>query len=66
MKNTLLRRIAAHLLGADISATFHVLHTWRRPEDDVRAVRLEALVDGVKKRVTLYRHTPGTWSTMPL
>jgi hypothetical protein len=66
MKNTLLRRIAAHFTGADISATFHVMHTWRRPEDDVRAVRLETMVDGEKKRLTLYRHAPGTWSPLAI
>jgi hypothetical protein len=66
MKNTLLRRIAAHFTGADISATFHVMHTWRRPEDDVRAVRLETMVDGEKKRLTLYRHAPGTWSLLAI
>ncbi len=66
MKNTLLRRIAAHFMGADISATFHVMHTWRRPEDDVRAVRLETMVDGEKKRLTLYRHAPGTWSPLAI
>ncbi|MGP8432853.1 hypothetical protein ACT2FY_37700 [Paraburkholderia fungorum] len=66
MKNTLLRRIAAHFTGADISATFRVMHTWRRPEDDVRAVRLETVINGNAKRVTLYRHAPGKWSLMPL
>lgn len=66
MKNTLLRCIAAHFTGADISATFHVMHRWRRPEDDVRAVRLETIVDGEKKRLTLYRHAPGTWSPLAI
>jgi len=66
MKNTLLRRVAAHFTGVDISATFHVMHTWRRPEDDVRAVRLETMVDGEKKRLTLYRHAPGTWSPLAI
>jgi hypothetical protein len=42
------------------------MYRWTRPEDDVRAVRLETLVDGEKKRVTLYRHAPGSWSLMPL
>ena len=66
MKNTLLRRIAAHFTGADISATFRVMHTWRRPEYDVRAVRLETVINGNAKRVTLYRHAAGKWSLMPL
>jgi hypothetical protein len=66
MKFNLLRRIAAHFLGCEENAQISVLHTWRREEDDVRAVRVETLVGGEKKRVTLYRHAPGNWSPMPL
>lgn len=66
MKTNLLRRVAVHFLGCAINADIHVMHRWQRPEDDVRAVRLETLVDGEKKRVTLYRHAPGSWSLMPL
>ncbi|MCX4150998.1 MULTISPECIES: hypothetical protein [Paraburkholderia] len=66
MKTNLLRRVAAHFLGCTANAEIHVMHRWTRPEDDVRAVRLETLVDGERKRVTLYRHAPGTWSPMPL
>lgn len=66
MKSNLLRRIAAFFLGCDLNAEIRVMYRWRREEDDVRAVRLETLVDGVKKRVTLYQHTPGNWSPMPL
>jgi hypothetical protein len=66
MKSNLLRRVAAFLLGCNIDAPIRVLHRWTRPEDDVRAVRLETIVNGQTKRVTLYRHSPGTWSPMPL
>ncbi|MBS2132368.1 hypothetical protein KEX41_29745 (plasmid) [Burkholderia thailandensis] len=66
MKSNLLRRIAAFFLGCDLNAEIRVMHRWTRPEDDVRAVRLETIVDGERKRVTLYHHAPGTWSPMPL
>ena len=66
MKSNLLRRIAAYFLGCEEAAPIRVLHTWRRQEDDVRAVRLETVINGNAKRVTLYRHAPGKWSLMPL
>ena len=66
MKSSLLRRIAAFFLGCDLHAEIRVLYRWRRDEDDVRAVRLETVIDGQPKRVTLYRHVPGTWCPVPL
>ena len=66
MKSNLLRRIAAYFLGCEEAAPIRVIHTWRRQEDDVRAVRLETELNGETKRVTLYRHAPGCWSPMPL
>lgn len=66
MKPNLLRKFAAHFLGCDLNAEIHVLYRWIRPEDDVRAVRLETVVDGKAKRLTLYRHNPANWSPMPL
>lgn len=66
MKSNLLRRIAAYFLGCEEAAPIRVMHTWRRQEDDVRAVRLETVINGNAKRVTLYRHAAGKWSLMPL
>ncbi|KWK68737.1 MULTISPECIES: hypothetical protein [Burkholderia] len=66
MKSNLLRRIAAFFLGCDLNAEIRVMYRWRREEDDVRAVRVETVIDGERKRVTLYRHAPGAWSPMPL
>jgi hypothetical protein len=66
MKTSLLRRIAVHFLGCNPDAAIRVMYRWTRPEDDVRAVRLETRVNGETKRVTLYRHALGTWSPMPL
>jgi hypothetical protein len=66
MKSNLLRRIAAHFLGCELNADIRVMYRWTRPEDDVRAVRLETRVNGETKRVTLYRHTPGCWSAMAI
>ncbi|WP_234745224.1 hypothetical protein [Burkholderia sp. WTPI3] len=66
MKSNLLRRIAAFFLGCDLNAEIRVLHRWRREEDDVRAIRVETVIDGKPKRVTLYRHAPNKWSPMPL
>lgn len=66
MKSNLLRRIAAFFLGCDLNAEIRVMYRWRREDDDVRAVRLETVIDGQPRRVTLYRHAPGSWSPMPL
>ncbi|CBW77278.1 unnamed protein product (plasmid) [Mycetohabitans rhizoxinica HKI 454] len=66
MKPSLLRRNAAFFLGCDLNADIRVLYRRRRVEDDVRAVRLEILIDGQLKRIMLYRHARGTWSPMPL
>lgn len=66
MKTNLLRRIASHFLGCDEAADIRVMYRWRREEDDVRALRLETVIDGQAKRVTLYQHTRGNWSPMPL
>ena len=66
MKSNLLRRVAAFFLGCHLDAEIRVMHRWTREEDDVRAVRLETIVNGQPKRVTLYRHAPGAWSAMPL
>ncbi|HHV7525713.1 TPA: hypothetical protein ACUNF5_007294 [Burkholderia orbicola] len=66
MKSTLLRRVAAHFMMCSADAQMRVLYRWRREDDDVRAVRIEAVINGKTKRVTLYRHIPGAWSPMPL
>jgi hypothetical protein len=66
MKSNLLRRIAAFFLGCDQNAEIRVLYRWRREEDDVRALRLETVIDGQPKRLTLYQHKPGTWSPMAI
>ena len=66
MKSNLLRKFAAFFLGCDLDAEIRVLYRWTRPEDDVRAVRIETTINGRAKRLTLYRHTPCNWSPMPL
>lgn len=66
MKSNLLRKFAAHFLGCDLDAEIRVMYRWIRPEDDIRAVRVETQINGKAKRLTLYRHTPTTWSPMPL
>lgn len=66
MKSNLLRRIAAFFLGCDLNAEIRVMYRWRREEDDVRAVRLETVVNGQAKRVTLFQHTSGNWSPMAI
>ncbi|WP_230684460.1 hypothetical protein [Burkholderia cepacia] len=57
-----LRLIAAHWLGCTTDAPIRVLHRWTRPDDDARAVRLEASAGGCVKRITLFRLTSGAWS----
>jgi hypothetical protein len=66
MKTNPLRRIAAYFLGGEQNAAIRVVATWRREDDDVRAVRVETLLNGVFKRVTLYRTGPGSWSPIPV
>jgi hypothetical protein len=66
MKSNLLRRIAAYFLGCEQNAEIRVVASWRREDDDIRAVRLETVLDGVLKRVTLYRTRPGSWSPIPV
>ncbi|WP_232461807.1 hypothetical protein [Burkholderia ubonensis] len=61
-RQSLLRRIATYWLACDADADIRVLHRWRREDDDVRAVRLETVIAGHTKRVTLYRLTTGAWS----
>jgi hypothetical protein len=65
MKLSLLRRNAAFFLDCNLSTNIRVLYRWRRVEDNVPAVRLEILIDGQPKRVTLYCHAPGTGFPMP-
>ncbi|WP_260427958.1 hypothetical protein [Burkholderia stagnalis] len=57
-----LRLIAAHWLGCTADASIHVMHRWTRPDDDARAVRLETVIDGNAKRITLFRQPSGAWS----
>ena len=57
-----LRPIAAHWLGCAADAPIRVLHRWTRIEDDARAVRVEAVVDGCAQRITLFRQPTGAWS----
>ncbi|MGU8077283.1 hypothetical protein [Burkholderia pyrrocinia] len=57
-----LRATAAHWFGCPADASIRVLHRWVRPDDDARAVRLEAVIDGSPKRVTLFRQATGAWS----
>lgn len=66
MKSNLLRRIAAFFLDCEQTAAIRVVATWRREDDDVRAVRLETVLNGALKRVTLYRTSAGSWSPIPL
>ncbi|KWB49442.1 hypothetical protein WL35_06920 [Burkholderia ubonensis] len=62
VRQRLLRRIAAYWLACDADADIRVMHRWRREDDDARAVRLETVIAGHTKRVTLYRLTTGAWS----
>ncbi|WP_244134022.1 hypothetical protein [Burkholderia gladioli] len=57
-----LRATAAHWLGCAADAPIRVLHRWARPDDDARAVRLEAVIDGATKRITLFRQPSGAWA----
>ncbi|KGS73259.1 hypothetical protein [Burkholderia pseudomallei] len=57
-----LRPIATHWLGCTADASIRVLHRWTRPDDDARAVRLETVIDGSAKRITLFRLSSGAWS----
>ncbi|MBU9177425.1 hypothetical protein C6V08_34535 [Burkholderia gladioli] len=57
-----LRATAAHWLGCAADAPIRVLHRWARPDDDARAVRLEAVIDGASKRITLFRQPSGAWA----
>ncbi|WP_334038178.1 hypothetical protein, partial [Burkholderia gladioli] len=57
-----LRATAAHWLGCAADAPIRVLHRWARPDDDARAVRLEAVIDGAAKRITLFRQPSGAWA----
>ncbi|MCW3696733.1 hypothetical protein SB394_33555 [Burkholderia sp. BCCIQ04A] len=45
-----------------MDAPIRVLHRWTRPDDDARAVRLETVIDGTAKRITLFRQATGAWS----
>ena len=56
---TLLRQIP---FPAD--APIRVLHRWTRIEDDARAVRVEAVIDGRAQRITLFRQPTGAWSPL--
>ncbi|WP_244135714.1 hypothetical protein [Burkholderia seminalis] len=57
-----LRATAAHWFGCPIDASIRVLHRWIRPDDDARAVRLETVIGGTAKRITLFRQATGAWS----
>ncbi len=57
-----LRATAVHWLGCAVDAPVRVLHRWTRPVDDARAVRLETVIDGAAKRITLFRQPSGAWS----
>ncbi|QTP37336.1 hypothetical protein B7759_05978 (plasmid) [Burkholderia glumae] len=57
-----LRATAAHWLGCSTDAAFRVLHRRTRPDDDARAVRIEAIVAGLPHRITLYRQPTGAWA----
>ncbi|WLE64252.1 hypothetical protein GIY62_35495 (plasmid) [Burkholderia plantarii] len=57
-----LRATAAHWLGCSTDAAFRVLHRRTRPDDDARAVRVEAIVAGRPARITLFRQSTGAWA----
>ncbi|WP_042967409.1 hypothetical protein [Burkholderia glumae] len=57
-----LRATAAHWLGCPIDAALRVLYRRTRPDDDARAVRVEAIVAGRPHRITLYRQPTGAWA----
>ncbi|KVV25085.1 hypothetical protein WK78_03045 [Burkholderia cepacia] len=57
-----LRATAAHWFGCSADAPIRVLRRWIRPDDDARAVRLETVIDGTAKRITLFRQSSGAWS----
>ncbi|KWD78477.1 hypothetical protein WL71_24545 [Burkholderia ubonensis] len=61
-----LRATATHWFGCAPDTPIRVLHRWSRPDDDARAVRLETVIDGNAKRITLFRQPSGAWSPMPL
>ncbi|WP_241171258.1 hypothetical protein [Burkholderia gladioli] len=56
-----LRATAAHWLGCAADAPIRVLYRKTR-EDDARAVRVEAVIDGAAKRITLFRQPSGAWA----
>ena len=57
-----LRATATHWFGCAPDMPIRVLHRWSRPDDDARAVRLETVIDGNAKRITLFRQPSGAWA----